>query len=96
MVPVQWRIIRARYSCRSCEKIVQAPAPVKAIARGKATFSMLAHVITAKFDHHLPVYRQAEMMADRVSTSTARHWRAGPDKPPPCSTRSSRAPARKG
>ncbi|OYW84259.1 MAG: IS66 family transposase, partial [Sphingobium sp. 32-64-5] len=39
-VPVQWRVIRTirpKYSCRTCEKIVQAPAPVKAIARGKAT-----------------------------------------------------------
>ena len=42
---------------------MQAPAPVKAIARGKATFGTLAHVVVAKFDHHLPLYRQAEMMA---------------------------------
>ena len=65
-VPVQWRVIRTirpKYSCRSCEKIVQAPAPVKAIARGKATFGTLAHVVVSKFDHHLPLYRQAEIMA---------------------------------
>jgi transposase len=37
VVPVHWRVIRhvrPKYSCRACEKIVQAPAPVKAIARG--------------------------------------------------------------
>ena len=65
-VPVQWRVVRTirpKYSCRSCEKIVQAPAPVKAIARGKATFGTLAHVVVSKFDHHLPLYRQAEIMA---------------------------------
>jgi transposase len=56
-----------KYSCRSCDKIVQAPAPVKAIARGKATFATLAHVIVAKFDHHLPLYRQSEMMAKGTS-----------------------------
>jgi transposase len=66
VAPVQWRVIRTvrpNYSCRSCEKIVQAPAPVKAIARGKASFATLAHAIVNKFDHHLPLYRQAEMMA---------------------------------
>ena len=55
VVPVHWRVIRhvrPKYSCRACEKIVQAPAPVKAIARGKATFATLAHVVVAKFDHH--------------------------------------------
>jgi len=38
VAPLQWRVIRTvrpKYSCRSCEQIVQAPAPVKAIARGK-------------------------------------------------------------
>ena len=89
IVPVRWRVVRnvrPKYSCRVCEKIVQAPAPVSAVARGKATFATLAHVVVSKFDHHLPLYRQAEMMAaqgidiDR-STSTARHWRAGPNRP---------------
>ena len=58
VLPVQWRVIRTirpKYSCRSCEKIVQAPAPVKAIARGKASFATLAHVVVSKFDHHLPL-----------------------------------------
>jgi transposase len=66
VAPVQWRVVRTirpKYSCRSCEKIVQAPAPVKAVARGKATFATLAYVVVSKFDHHLPLYRQAEMMA---------------------------------
>lgn len=79
-LPVQWRVIRTvrpKYSCRVCEKIVQAPAPVKAIARGKATFGTLAHVIVSKFDHHLPLYRQAEMMAAQgidIDRSTLAGW----------------------
>ena len=31
VAPIQWRVVRTirpKYSCRSCEKIVQAPAPV--------------------------------------------------------------------
>lgn len=80
VAPVQWRVIRTvrpKYSCRSCEKVVQAPAPVKAIARGKASFATLAHVVVAKWDHHLPLYRQAEMMAAQgidIDRSTLAGW----------------------
>jgi transposase len=80
VAPVQWRVVRTirpKYSCRACEKIVQAPAPVKAIARGKATFATLAHVIAHKFDHHLPLYRQSEMMAAQgidIDRSTLAGW----------------------
>lgn len=80
VVPVQWRVVRTirpKYSCRACEKIVQAPAPVKAIAWGKATFGTLAHVVVSKFDHHLPLYRQAEMMAAQgieIDRSTLAGW----------------------
>ncbi|MAW99217.1 MAG: IS66 family transposase [Sphingomonas sp.] len=80
VAPIQWRVIRTvrpKYSCRSCEKIVQAAAPVKAIARGKASFATLAHVVVGKFDHHLPLYRQAEMMAAQgidMDRSTLAGW----------------------
>ena len=80
VLPVQWRVIRTirpKYSCRSCEKIVQAPAPAKAIARGRASFGTLAHVVVSKFDHHLPLYRQAEMMTAQgldIDRSTLAGW----------------------
>lgn len=80
VAPVQWRVVRTirpKYSCRTCEKVVQAPAPVKAIARGRATFATLAHVVVHKFDHHLPLYRQAEMMAAQgidIDRSTLAGW----------------------
>lgn len=80
VLPVQWRVmrtVRPKYSCRACEKIVQAPAPPKAIARGKATFGTLAHVVVNKFDHHLPLYRQAEIMAAQgieLDRSTLAGW----------------------
>ena len=80
VLPVQWRVVRTvrpKYSCRACEKIVQAPAPPKAIARGKASFATLAHVVVNKFDHHLPLYRQAEMMAAQgidIDRSTLAGW----------------------
>ncbi|MCW2349288.1 transposase [Sphingobium sp. B12D2B] len=80
VLPVQWRVVptvRPKYSCRACEKIVQAPAPPKAIARGKASFATLAHVVVNKFNHHLPLYRQAEMMAAQgidIDRSTLAGW----------------------
>lgn len=78
--PVVYRVIRhvrPKFSCRRCETIVQAPAPDKAVARGKASFRMISHVIVQKFDHHLPLYRQAEMMAAQgldIDRSTLAGW----------------------
>ena len=80
IVPVRWRVVRnvrPKYSCRVCEKIVQAPAPVSAVARGRATFATLAHIVVSKFDHHLPLYRQAGMMAAQgldIDRSTLAGW----------------------
>jgi transposase len=71
------RHIRPKFSCRVCEKIVQAPAPDKAIARGKASFRVIGHIIVSKYDHHLPLYRQAEMMAAQgidIDRSTLAGW----------------------
>lgn len=78
--PVAFRVVRhvrPKFSCRACEAIVQAPAPEKAIARGKASFRMIAHVLVSKFDHHLPLYRQAEIMAAQgidIDRSTLAGW----------------------
>lgn len=80
VVPVRWRVIRnirPKYSCRLCERIVQAPASPKPVARGRATFATLAHVVVAKFDHHQPLYRQAEAMAAQgvdLDRSTLARW----------------------
>jgi len=80
IVPVRWRVVRnvrPKYSCRVCERVIQAPAPVSAVARGKATFATLAHIVVSKFDHHLPLYRQAEMMAAQgldIDRSTLAGW----------------------
>lgn len=61
-----WQVlqtIRPKYSCRACDTIIQAPALPKPVAKAKLSFTALAHIIVAKWDHHLPFYRQAEMMA---------------------------------
>ncbi len=66
LVAQAWQVmvtIRPKYSCRTCDKIIQAPAPAKAIARDKLSYAALAHIMMAKRGYHLPFYRQAQMMA---------------------------------
>ena len=79
-VPGRFKVVRhlrEAFSCRACETVVQAPAPYHAIARGRAGPGLLAHIAVAKFDDHLPLYRQAEIYArDGVTlqTSTLSGW----------------------
>lgn len=71
------RHVREAFSCRACESVVQAPAPHYAIARGRAGPGLLAHIMVAKFDDHLPLYRQAEIYAREgieLQTSTLSGW----------------------
>jgi transposase/uncharacterized protein YukE len=56
-------IVRIKKSCRGCEKIVQEPAPSRPIPRSMAGPSLLAYVLTSKFDDHIPLYRQNEIFA---------------------------------
>lgn len=55
--------VRLKKSCRRCEKIAQQPAPTRPIPRGMAGPGLLAHILVAKFDDHLPLYRQGEIFA---------------------------------
>ncbi len=56
-------IHRPKKSCRDCERMVQTPAPSRPIPRGLAGPSLLAHILVAKFDDHVPLYRQGEIFA---------------------------------
>jgi transposase len=58
------RTIRPRYACRACENaIVQAPAPARVMDGGMVTTAFAAHVAVSKFAWHLPLHRQAQMLA---------------------------------
>ena len=66
VVPRQWKVIqhvREKFTCRTCEKISQAPAPFHVIARGHAGPSLLAMILHAKFALHQPLNRQSETYA---------------------------------
>ncbi len=56
-------IARVKRSCRRCEKMVQEPAPSRSIPRSMAGPGLLAHILVAKFDDHVPLYRQNEIFA---------------------------------
>jgi transposase len=63
VVPAQYRVIklvRPKYSCKACERIVQAPAQERVIDKGMASSALIAQVIVDKYADHLPLYRQAE------------------------------------
>jgi transposase len=57
------QIARLKKSCRRCERKVQMPAPSRPIPGSMAGAGLLAHILVAKFDDHLPLYRQHEIFA---------------------------------
>ncbi|PAX06317.1 IS66 family transposase [Sphingomonas lenta] len=79
-VPASFRVVRhvrPRLSCRSCERIVQAPAPAMPIERGRPSAGLLAHVLVSKYADHLPLYRQSGIYARHgvdLARSTLADW----------------------
>lgn len=81
VVPASFRILvtrRPRYGCRRCEAPpVQAPAPPRIVEGGLPTEALIAHVLTAKYADHLPLYRQTQIYARQGVTldrSTLADW----------------------
>jgi transposase len=71
------RHVRPKFACRACDAIIQAPAPAMPTPRGRATPSMLAHLLVAKYVDHLPLYRQSEIYAREgleLDRSTLSDW----------------------
>jgi len=81
IVPAQLRVRvtrRPRYACRACEgAVVVAPAPDRLLNGGMATEALVAHIVVSKFCDHLPLYRQAGMLARLgviLDRSTLANW----------------------
>ena len=80
VIPRQWKVIqtvREKFTCRSCEKIAQPPAPFHPIARGRAGAGLLAMVLFGKYGNHLPLNRQSEVFAREgvdLDVSTLADW----------------------
>jgi transposase len=63
-VPAQFfvhRHIRGKYTCACCQTVMAAVMPAQIIDKGIAAAGLLAQVIIAKFDDHLPLFRQEEI-----------------------------------
>ena len=87
-VPAKVRVIvtrRPKYACRTCEKtgadevagIIQAPAPARLIEGGLPTEAFVADVVVSKHADHLPLYRQAQILARQgvhIERSTLAQW----------------------
>jgi len=82
-VPGRYKVIRhvrPKFSCAACQKIVQASAPSRPIARGLAGPAFLAHVLVSKYADHLPLYRQSQIYAREgldLDRSTLADWVGG-------------------
>jgi transposase len=80
VVPRQWKVIqtvREKFTCRSCEKITQPPAPFHVIARARAGASLLAMILYGKFGEHQPLNRQSASFAKEgidLDVSTLADW----------------------
>jgi len=79
-VPEHFKVIRQvrpKLACVGCDKIVQAQAASRPIARGMAGPGLLAHVLVSKYCDHLPLYRQSEIYARQgveLDRSTLADW----------------------
>lgn len=81
VVPARYRVIvtvRPKYACRACESgVVQAPAPARLIEGGMPTEALVAQVLVNKYADHLPLYRQAQIIARQgidLDRSTLADW----------------------
>jgi len=85
-IPAQIKVIehiRPKYACRHCDKssthtpIKQAAMPAMPINKGIATASLLAQLITSKYQYGLPLYRQEAMFKQygiELSRQTMSSW----------------------
>jgi len=65
-VPAQFfvlRHIRGKYACACCQTVQAVPMPAQMIDKGIPAPGLLAQVVVAKHDDHLPLYRQTEIYA---------------------------------
>jgi transposase len=79
-IPARFKVVRhlrPKFSCARCETVIQAPAPARPIAGGKAGASVLAHVAVSKFCDHQPLHRQSQIYAREgveLPRSTLADW----------------------
>ncbi len=79
VIPAQFRVVvrrRPKLACRACEGVV-VQAPARLIEGGLPTEALVASVLVARYADHLPLYRQAQIMARQgveLDRSTLAFW----------------------
>ena len=70
--------IRKKYACKTCEETIKSAClPKQPIEKSIATPGLLAAIIDAKFNRHMPLYRQEAMFAEAhisVTRGTLSNW----------------------
>lgn len=65
-IPSSYRVVRhvrPRMTCSCCDRMVQAPAPSRPIARSYFGPGLISHMIVSKYMDHMPIYRQCQQAA---------------------------------
>lgn len=71
------RHVRGKWTCRCCQKLIQAPLAAQIIDQGIPTAALLADVLVGKYADHLPLYRQEGIYARAgvaIPRSTLSAW----------------------
>ena len=71
------RHVRGKWVCAKCETLVQAPVAPHIIDKGIPTTGLLAQVLVAKYQDHLPLYRQEHIFGRAglaIPRSTLATW----------------------
>lgn len=77
---ITYRVIntRKKYACKSCEEtITTAKLPKQPFPKSIATAGLVATIIDAKFNRHLPLYRQEDIfrsMGVEISRTNLANW----------------------
>jgi transposase len=64
LIPAHFKVIRTvrpKYSCASCQTMVQEPAPSRPIAKGLFAPGLIANVIVSKYVDHIPLNRMIDI-----------------------------------
>jgi transposase len=79
-IPAKLKVIRTvtkKYGCLACEEKKNAVKPAEILPGTLASPSLLAQIITAKYNYHLPLYRQEGFFAEMgigISRQTMARW----------------------
>lgn len=72
--------VRLKYTCRQCETIKSVNKPESFSPKCMATPRLITDVIIKKYEHHLPLYRQAKIFANQgfdIPDNTLGNWVMG-------------------